>query len=204
LDFAQIRSPFAGTITEQFMFPGDMAKPDAPMFTVMDLSVAVARAQVPDAEAGAIRSGEPCTFSPTDGGAAYDGRVTVVNQVVDPQRRTIETWCEIPNPKRALRGGTFGQAMIVTGSAPHSVVVPLTAVQFLEGTKKGFVMAVGGKSAAMKKEVETGEVFDGKVQIKSGLDAGVSVIVQGGYGLPEGTEIREQKEEEKKPEEKKQ
>ena len=38
LDFAEIRSTSAGTITEQFMFPGDMAKPDAPIFTVMDLA----------------------------------------------------------------------------------------------------------------------------------------------------------------------
>ena len=30
LEFAEIRSPFAGTITEQFLYPGDMAKPDAP------------------------------------------------------------------------------------------------------------------------------------------------------------------------------
>ncbi|MCL5743824.1 MAG: biotin/lipoyl-binding protein, partial [Acidobacteria bacterium] len=43
--FTEIRSPFSGMITEQFMFPGDMAKPENPIFTVMDLSVAVARAQ---------------------------------------------------------------------------------------------------------------------------------------------------------------
>ena len=48
LDFAEIRSPFAGTVTAQNVYPGDMAKPDAVMFTVMDLSVVVARAQVPE------------------------------------------------------------------------------------------------------------------------------------------------------------
>lgn len=198
LDFAEIRSPFAGTITEQFMFPGDMAKPDAPMFTVMDLGVAVARAQVPEGEAAAVRTGQPCAFTPADGGGvSHDGWISVVNQAVDPARRTIETWCEIPNPKRALRGGAFGQVAIVTGVAANSVVVPLAAVQFVEGTKKGLVMVAGDKSVAVKKEVETGEVFDGKVQITSGLKAGEMAIIQGGYGLPEGTQIRIQ--EEKKP-----
>ena len=197
-EFAAIRSPFAGTITEQFMFPGDMAKPDAPMFTVMDLGVAVARAQVPEGEAAAVRTGAPCAFTPADGGGvSHDGRISMVNQAVDPARRTIETWCEIPNPKRALRGGAFGQVAIVTGVDANSVVVPLAAVQFVEGTKKGLVMVAGDKSLAVKKEVETGEVFDGKVQITSGLKAGEMAIVQGGYGLPEGTQIRIQ--EEKKP-----
>jgi multidrug resistance efflux pump len=31
LEFTEIRSVSTGTITEQFMFPGDMAKPDAPL-----------------------------------------------------------------------------------------------------------------------------------------------------------------------------
>jgi len=198
LDFAEIRSPFAGTITEQFMFPGDMAKPDAPMFTIMDLAVAVARAQVPEGEAAAVRTGAQCTFTPADGGGvSHDGRISMVNQAVDPARRTIEVWCEIPNPRRALRGGAFGQVAIVTGVAANSLVVPLAAVQFVEGTKKGLVMVAGDKSLAVKKEVETGEVFDGKVQIISGLKAGEMAIVLGGYGLPEGTQVRIQ--EEKKP-----
>jgi HlyD family secretion protein len=191
LEFAEIRSTSAGTITEQFMYPGDMAKPDAPIFTVMDLAVAVARAQIPESEATEVRSGEACAFVPADAaGNSFDGRISVVNQAIDPARRTVESWCEIPNPKRALRAGAFGQVLIVTGVEPNSIVVPLAAVQFVEGAKKGVVMVAGDKALAVKKEVETGEVFDGKVQIRSGLSAGDSVIVQGAYGLVEGTQIR--------------
>ena len=191
LDFTEIRSTSAGAITEQFMFPGDMAKPDAPIFTVMDLAVAVARAQIPDTEAAAVRPGQTCTFAPTDAaGTSFTGRISVVSQAIDPARRTVESWCEIPNPKRALRGGAFGQVLIVTGVVPKSIVVPLAAVQFAESANKGVVMVAGDKGVAVKKEVGTGEVFEGKVQIKSGLNAGESVIIQGAYGLPEGTQIR--------------
>ena len=34
--FTDLRSPFAGTITEQFQYPGDMAQPGTPTFTVME------------------------------------------------------------------------------------------------------------------------------------------------------------------------
>ena len=191
LEFTEIRSSSGGTITEQFMFPGDMAKPDAPIFTVMDLSVAVARVQLPESELAGVRVGSSCVFTPADGGgASFDGRISVLNQAVDPARRTVETWCEIPNPKRALRSGAFGQVLIVTGTVARSVIVPLAAVQFAEGTKKGIVMVAGDKGVAVKKEVDTGEVFEGKVQVKGGVNAGDSVIVEGGYGLPEGTQIR--------------
>lgn len=198
LEYTEIRSSSAGTITEQFMFPGDMAKPDAPIFTVMDLSSVVARAQVAETDAAGVRKGQPCAFAPTDGGGtSYEGRISVVNQAVDPARRTVEAWCEIANPNRALRGGAFGQLTIVTGIDPKSLVVPAAAVQFIEGTKRGSAMIVGQNGVALRREVETGEAFEGKVQIKSGLTDGDTVIIQGAYGLPEGTQIRIQ--EEKKP-----
>jgi HlyD family secretion protein len=193
LDFTEIRSSSDGTITEQFMFPGDMAKPDAPIFTVMDLSIAVARAQIPASEALAVRTGQTCRFAPGDASdASFAGRVSVVNQAIDAARRTVESWCEIPNPNRTLRAGAFGQVSIVKGVLPKSVVVPAPAVQFTEGTNRGIVMVAGNKSVAVKREVETGEVFDGKVQIRSGLNPGEPVIVQGAYGLAEGTQIRVQ------------
>jgi multidrug efflux pump subunit AcrA (membrane-fusion protein) len=184
LDFAEIRSPFAGTVTAQNVYPGDMAKPDAVMFTVMDLSVVVARAQVAEGEAGAVRLGQRCEFE------GVGGRVTVVSKAVDAARRTVEVWCEIPNGKRALRGNVFGNVAIHTGDIPESAVVPLAAVQFAEGTSKGTVFVVDEKMVVHKREVETGQRFEGKVQISSGVAAGELVVIEGGYGLAEGMGVK--------------
>lgn len=206
LEFTEIRSPFAGVITEQMMFPGDMAKPDAPIFTVMNLSVAIARAQTPEVAARTVRQGQACSFEASDragdqADAAFGGRITVLNQAVDPQRRTIEIWCEIPNAQRRLKGNEFGNLHITTASLPNSVVVPIAAVQFAEEGRTGTVVIVDDKHIAHPKEVETGEIVDGRVRILGGLTGGETVIVEGGYGLPDGTEVRN-KEEKGKDEEK--
>jgi multidrug efflux pump subunit AcrA (membrane-fusion protein) len=191
LAFAEIRSPFAGTITEQFQFSGDMARSDAPIFTVADLSVAVARAQVPETDAVAVRRGQRCSLAPTDQpGKSFAGQITTINAAVDPARRTVEAWCEIPNQGGQLRSGAFGNLSIVTATLPNSVVVPIAAVQFEEGTRKGFVMVVGSDNKAVKREVEAGPSAQGLVSIKTGLQKGEIVIVEGAYGLPEGTEVK--------------
>ena len=202
LEFTTIRSPFAGVITEQMMYPGDMAKPDAPIFTVMNLSVAIARAQTPEADLRGIRQGQTCSFAPTDQpDATFAGRITTINQSVDPARRTVEVWCEIPNPQRRLKGGDFGALHITTGSARQSVVVPVAAVQFAEDGKKGTVMVVDAKNIAHAKEVETGETVDGKVRIIEGLSGGETVIIEGGYHLPDGTQVRQNDEAAAEPKE---
>jgi HlyD family secretion protein len=191
LQFARIQCPFDGTVIEQYLYPGDMAKPDTPIFTVIDLSVAVARIQVPESQAGPVRTGQECLFSPADSPESkYRGRSSVVSRAVDPSRRTVEVWCEIPHPGAGLRSGAFGNARIFTDIVPKSVLVPLAAVQFVEGTHQGFVMVVDAKHVAHRRDVETGESFEGKVQIVKGLNPGEWVIVEGGYGLPDGTEVR--------------
>jgi HlyD family secretion protein len=191
MQFTELRSPFSGVITEQFAYPGDMAKPDAPVFTVMDLSVAVARAQVPETQAMSIRAGQACSFAASDAAIGESaGRVTVVNKAVDPARRTVEVWCEMPNPGFRLRAATFGAVRVVTGKVPDAVVVPVAAVQFEEGTQKGFVYVVDAKQAARRIGVETGVPDSGRVRVLTGIRAGDRVIVEGAYGLPDGAAVQ--------------
>lgn len=187
--YTQIVAPFSGSITEQFMYPGDMAKPDAPMFTIMDLSTAVARAQVPESAAAPIKPGQLCSFTSGDNAAApYSGRISVINRAVDPARRTLEVWCEIASPPPALRAGSFGQVKVAISSS-RSVVVPQAAVQLNEGARTGFVMVVSGKTVK-KRDIEAGEAADGKMQILKGINAGETVVTEGVYGLAEGVEIK--------------
>ena len=188
--FSTLRSPFAGTITEQLAFPGDMAQPSTTTFTVADLSVVVARAQVPESDAVQIRRGQPCRFTPTDReGTSFAGQVSVINEAVDPTRRTVEIWCEIPNGKGELRSQVFGSLQIVTGNLSQVVVVPTPAVQLDEGTRKGFVMVAGPENLAHKKLVETGVSVAARTPVLKGLTAGDMVIVEGAYGLADGASI---------------
>ncbi len=191
--FEELRSPFAGLITEQFVYPGDMAQPATPMLTVSDLSVAIARAQVPEVEVKAVRLGALCRMMPQDQqGSSFAGRISMINQAVDAARRSVEVWCEIPNGKGELRAQAFGSVEIATGSLPHVVTVPLAAVQFEEGSRKGHVMVIGADKKAAKRPIEAGATVDGRVPILKGLKAGETVIVEGGYGLPDGIEVRVQ------------
>ena len=196
LAYTQITAPFAGTVTEQFMFPGDMARPDAPVFTVSDLSKAVARAQIPESDSAPIHAGQACEFLPggsaagsAEGQAArYAGKVTVVNRSADPARRTIEIWCEIEKPPAALHPGVFGDVAIVTDRR-KGVTVPREAIQFNEGTHTGWVMVVEG-GVAHKREVEADSAQGPRVHILKGLKGGESVVTEGVYGLDDNVRVK--------------
>jgi multidrug efflux system membrane fusion protein len=115
--------------------------------------------------------------------------VTVINQAVDSARRTVEVWCEIPNSKSELRSQVFGSLEIATDQLSKVVTVPPAALQLEEGTRNGFVMVVGADKKARKRSVETGASLAGKIPILKGLSTGETVIVEGAYGLADGTAV---------------
>ena len=191
LQFAELRAPFAGNITEQLQYQGDLGQPSGVIFTLVDMSVVSARAQVPEGEAAQIKAGQACSFkgseeSSTDAG----GRVTVINRAVDAQRRTVEVWCEIGHPPQSLRAGSFGSVAFNSGGKEEVIVVPVTALQLEEGTRKGVVMVIDEKNVAHKREVEVGEITGNKRIVLKGLKAGEGVIIEGGYEMPEGTQVK--------------
>lgn len=191
LEFTRIRSPFAGVITQQLAYPGDMAKPDVPLFRVVDLSIAVARAQVPAFEIADVAVDQACRFeSPDHPDRTADGQVSVVSAAVDPARRTVEVWCEIPNADGAVRAGEFGTTTIVTATVPGATVVPRSAVELEEGRLRGHVSIVGPDGHANQTDIEAGAILGDRVWIKSGVEAGDLVVTEGAYGLPDGTAVQ--------------
>ena len=197
LQFTEIRAPFAGTISDQFVFGGDLADTTKPLFQLMDLAIVNARAQVPEDEARGVRQGQVCAFVPVDTSLGnFNGTITVINQAVDAQRRTVEVWCQIENPARRLNGNVFGEVRIVVRQISKAVTVPIAALEIQQGQEKGSVLIVDDKKIAHRVEVEPGEKSGGDVQIRSGVKAGDIVVIEGGYALPDGTtvEVAENKE----------
>jgi len=192
LQFAEIRAPFSGIITEQFQYAGDLGQPSSPIFTVVDLSAATARAQVPEASIGSVRVGQRCAFHSGEGSAtaSVEGRVSVVNRAVDPQRRTVEVWCEIARPPSTLRVGAFGSVVFAISTERETVLIPVPALQLEEGTRKGIVLVVDQQGIAHRREVEVGDMASGKRTVLAGLKAGEAVIVEGGYEMPDGTRVK--------------
>lgn len=190
LSYANLRSPFKGTVTEQFLYQGDLASPSSPILTVDDLSSAVAHAEVNADDAMPVKVGQSCSFGLNDAGSkSYFGKITAVNQAVDPARRTIEVWCEIPNEGRELKAGLFGTVKIEIGTAHQAVVLPSSAVEFQEGTEAAKVYLVDSQDVAHVREVKAVPLDDKRVRVLSGLSPGETVITVGEYGLPDGTEV---------------
>jgi multidrug efflux pump subunit AcrA (membrane-fusion protein) len=198
LSYSEIRSPIAGVIAERGVYPGEMANAGSPLLTVMDNTRVVARANVPQGQAGFLKVGAAATVKQPDTADEVAGQVIVVSPAVDPNSTTVQVWVETANPGERLKPGVSVHATIVASTIKDALVVPAAALLPAEegGTQ---AIVVGADGVAHARKIETGVRDGGKVQVVSGLKAGDQVVTVGGLGLEEGAHVRVERVEKERP-----
>lgn len=188
LGYSEIRSPIAGVVASRPAYPGELASPNTPLMTIMNISRVTARAHLPPAQAARVRAGDAARIT-RDGGAPIPARVTVVSPAADPNSTTIEVWAEAANGARALRPGETVSLRIRAGVLADALVVPSDAILTASDGSTS-VMVVGRDGKAHARAVTVGAAANGETQIVQGLAAGERVVTVGAFGLTDGTPIR--------------
>lgn len=187
LSYSEVRSPIAGVVADRPLYVGEMASSGTALFTIVDISKVIARANVPVQEAAAMQVGQAAAIAGP--GATLHGKVIVVSPAVDPSTTTVEVWAEAPNPGERIKPGETARVSVDVGSEMHAVVVPAAAL--LASDEGGdMVMIAGPDGHAHESKVQTGIRNGDQVQIVSGVKPGQRVIVEGGIGLPNGAPIK--------------
>jgi multidrug efflux system membrane fusion protein len=172
-----IRAPFAGQLGVRQVNLGGYLNPGGAIVTLTDLSSLWANFTVPEQASSQIKVGQAVNLkADAYPGRAFKATITAIEPQISQQTRTILIQATLDNADHALFPGMFVDVSVVLPEAPATVVVPETAVDFSLYGDSVFVVSDNGKDEkgqpALKVKrvyVKTGERFDGKVEILSGL-----------------------------------
>ncbi|MEA2329627.1 MAG: hypothetical protein QOE68_4586 [Thermoanaerobaculia bacterium] len=190
--YATIRAPFDGVIGDQFLFQGDFANAGTKMLTIADTSTVIVKAPLSVDASMHVHAGDVATIQPDSlPGVTMQGTVSLVGRAADPQSRAVELWITLPNSDGRLRPNSAARVTVNSGGVANAVVVPTAAVT-LDATNanSGTVMVVDAKSVAHEVKVTTGAHSRERTQITSGLHGGETIVIEGNYGLPDGTKVQ--------------
>lgn len=181
-----ITAPIAGVVTHREVERGQLVNSSTPAFRVADISRLEAVVGVPEREANRIRVGQPARVR-VDGRAAVQGEVARVRPVVDPSSGTVQVVVEVdPQQGGGLRPGQFVNVDIVTETLDERLTVPRTAVLVDGAVPRVFTIADG---RAEEREVELGVNQAERVEIRSGVEPGDTVVVVGQDNLQPGIAV---------------
>ena len=187
--YSRITSPISGVISDRPLYAGEMASTGTPLLTVMDISKIIARANVPQNQAGSVKVGQPATITQVGTDQTLEGKVTVVSPATDPNSTTLQIWVQADNPGEQFKPGTSVHVAIMTEIIKATPVVPVAAI--LPGEEGGTAcLVITPDHIAHRRSVKLGVRDGDKVQILNGVRPGEEVVTVGGIGLDDKAKVR--------------
>lgn len=113
-------------------------------------------------------------------GEVFTGHIAAVNPGIDPGTRSLQVRATLENPQARLRPGMFAEVRTVLPQRPAVLTLPQTAITYNPYGDSVFVILDGESgSSVQRRQVETGGVRNGRVEIVNGLQSGERVVVAG-------------------------
>ena len=124
-----------------------------------------------------------------DGKTALDtGKLTVVDNQIDPATGTMRLKATFPNPRDALWPGEFVNVRVLTSQQRGVVTLPSEAVQV--GPDGPFTYVVKADSTVEVRPLKLGEQSGDRTVITSGVAAGERVVTSNQFRLQPGARVR--------------
>ena len=188
VSYANLRSPIRGVVTDRPFFAGETAPAGAAVITVMDTSSLLAKLHLSQASAQKLALGGEAEVSIPGIEEPLKAAVSFISPALDPGSTTVEVWLKLRNADDKLKVGTPVHTVITGDTVEKALQVPVSALLPTEDGG-GSVMVVGSDGNAHKRPVKVGIRTPEKVQITSGLSSADTVIVEGSYGMDDGTKV---------------
>ena len=180
-----VPSPIDGRITARNAAPGLFVQPgSAPApYTMANIDTMWMLANVAETDSPAFHVGQPVQVRiDAFPGRLFDGKITTVGSVVDPNTRRVLVRSEIEDPQHELRSGMFANFTISVGAPVRSLAVPLNGV-VREGDGTQTIWVTADRRRFTRRTVKIGEQNDGYRQILDGVHPGELVATDGAIFL---------------------
>lgn len=176
-----IVTPRSGTVLKRDITIGQVIQPADPAFTIADLSSVWIVANVPEEDAGPLRSGMQVEVRiPALPKRKITGHLTFVSPIVDPATRTVEVRMDIANSDGLLKPDELAN-MTFIGHTDRKLMVPNAAV--VREDNKDYVFVQIAPRKYVLREVSLGAEENDHRVVLSGVQPDEHIVTDGAFHL---------------------
>ncbi len=182
-------SPITGVVAELGVREGMQVSPGMSLFNLVDLSKVWVTAQITEAQAAWITQGQMAEASvPALPGRVFKGQVDYVYPEIMAETRTLKARIVLDNPRLELKPGMYASVTLAGGTNHVALLVPSEAL-IRTGTRSTVIVAES-EGHFRPAEVTIGGEAGGKVEIRTGLEAGQLVVASGQFLIDSEANLR--------------
>ena len=184
-----IRAPFDGFITARPVAAGEYVALTNKIATIVRIGTLKLELQTPEQRASMAHIGDAVTARVSAyPDRTFPGRVSAINQSVDPNSRIFVLIARFDNPDAALKPGMFATARIRLPGATQGIFIPRSAVNRDKTTDSNQVFVIQNGRSRLR-VVSTGDTDGDMIRIVSGIAAGETVATSNQLDLFDGAQV---------------
>lgn len=191
--YMDILAPINGTVTMRHVSPGDYVSEGESLMEVVDLNRLWVMFEAYESHLPWISKGDAVTFSMTAlPGKQFEGKITYIDPVIDPDTRVARLRVEIPNASGNLKPGMFARGRIVsaTASGDEQLLIPKSAVLWTGKRSVVYVKVPDREAPAFThREVVLGPQAGNEYVVSDGLSAGEEIATYGVFKIDAAAQL---------------
>jgi multidrug efflux system membrane fusion protein len=153
----------------------------------IEVGFAVPAQHLPEINRRAAGGALEVSAAPAGAAEPATGRLTFIDNRVDPQTGTIQLKATFPNADARLWPGQFVNVAVTLSVEPQALVVPSAAVQV--GQQGTYVFVVTPEGAAEARPVTVARQVGDDTVLASGVAAGERVVTEGQRRVTPGARV---------------
>lgn len=193
--YTTIRAPMTGRVGAIDVHPGTLVQMSTSLTTITQLDPINVSFTLPESTLGALLAAQKqgnveVRVNPGSNNQEAEpvvGRLSFIDNAVDPQAGTIRVKGEFSNQATTLWPGQYVTANVVVQTLKNAVVIPQTAI--ITATNGTFVYVLGEGNAARQVPVQRVYAFGDRAAV-TGLKGDEQVITEGKQNLRPGGKVR--------------
>ncbi|MBN7798776.1 efflux RND transporter periplasmic adaptor subunit [Parahaliea mediterranea] len=186
-----LRAPYSGRLGIRRYNVGDYVQAGDTIIELQSLDQLYVDFTLPEQYSRQVSTGMPVQATlQALGGEAFEGRVTAVAPVVDPETRNFALQATLVNRDDLMRPGMFASLSLPLGGDVERVVVPQNAIAYRPYGNSVYVIRQAGEGLTVSQRFVTlGPVRGDMVAIEKGLEPGERIATSGLLKLDTGVPV---------------
>jgi membrane fusion protein, multidrug efflux system len=182
----QIRAPFIGKVENVAVEKGSFVSFGTVLAQLIDNSSLKINVYLSEQEAFKVKPGQPVTINSAVLAQPKSGSVTMVSDKADASGKFLTEISFNNAGKQKLKAGILADVFFPLQATTTGLAIPVSAL--VASAKQAKVFVVTGANV-QERNIKTGIVTAGKIQVLEGLEAGEQVVISGQLNLENGTPI---------------
>ncbi len=191
LEKKKIRAPFDGRLGIRRVDLGEYLTPGAAIVPLEQLDPIYADFTLPERELSRIAEGQTIAVQvQAYPDRRFEGHIIAIDPGIQIGSRSFRVRAQLENADSSLRPGMFADVRVMMPTEDSVITIPGEAISYAPyGDSVFLIEEKDGKKVVSRRQIQTGNTRNGRVEVVSGLQVGDEIVSAGHNKLRNGQPV---------------